>query len=64
MTIWFLVVMSCLSPGDLTTCHNVGSPIMTFYTRNECRAVVMEALHRAALAHKDVGYSCERGVAI
>jgi hypothetical protein len=63
MTIWFLVVVSCLSPGNLTTCHNDGHPIMTFESRDQCRAVVMESLRLAVQARKSVSYACERGFA-
>ena len=64
MTIWFLVVLSCLSPDNRTTCHNAGPPIMTFVQRDECRAVVMTSLRLAAHARKRVGYACERGFAL
>jgi hypothetical protein len=64
MTIWFLVVLSCLSPDNQTTCHDAGPPIMTFVQRDQCRAVVMASLRFAAQARKRVGYACERGFAL
>jgi hypothetical protein len=64
MTIWFLMVLSCLSPDNQTTCHNAGPPIMTFVQHDECRAVVLTSLRLAALARKRVGYACERGFAL
>jgi len=64
MSIWFLIVVSCLSPDDVTTCHNIGSPIMTFESPRECRIVVMESMRLAIQAGKAVGYACEAGFAL
>ena len=64
MTVWFLIVVSCLSYGDPATCHSDGPPIMTFESRHECRAVVMESLRLAAEARKTVAYACEEGFAM
>ena len=64
MTIWFLIVVSCLSPNDAATCHNDGPPIMTFETHHACRTVVLQALRLAAEARKTVAYACEEGLAI
>ena len=62
--VWFLVVLACASPGDPTTCHNDGPPIMTFNSSVECRVVVLESLRLAAQANKQVAYACEPGVAM
>ena len=64
MTIWFLIVMSCASPSDPATCRHDSGPIMTFDSGMACRAVVMEAMRRAAEAGKEVAYACEQGVAM
>ena len=64
MTVWFLIVVSCLSYGDPATCHNAGPPIMTFQSHQECRAVVLESLRLAAEARKTVAYACEEGLAV
>ena len=64
MSIWFLIVVTCLSPSDVTTCHNIGSPIMTFETRQECRVVIKESIRMAILAGKTVAYACEQGLAL
>ena len=64
MNIWFLIVVSCLSPHDLNTCHNIGSPIMAFENRQDCRMVIMESMRLAILAGKIVGYACEQGFAL
>jgi hypothetical protein len=64
MTVWFLIVVSCVSYGDPATCHNAGPPIMTFASGHECRAVVVESMRMAAQARKTVAYACEKGLAM
>jgi len=64
VTIWFLVVLTCQSPGITMSCHNDGPPIMTFVQHDACRAVVMESLRLAAQARKTVAYACEAGLAL
>lgn len=64
MTVWFLIVVSCLSYDDPATCHDAGPPIMTFQSHQECKVIVLESLRLAQQERKTVAYACEEGLAI